>query len=378
MAAPRLPAPAKEDFFEFAHRHRKEVVWMSQNTNTIPLTPRIRDAMIRSIQEGEFNLYPYRNGLFGLAEAIKEDLGRAVADRDVLITGGGLEGLYMMNRALLRAGDRVIATDPSFLPFHNQAGLSGAVVEELDIYRKPWKLTAEQVEQAVGPQTRMLFLEDPHNPLGSGYSRQEKRALMEVAQDRGLYVVDDITYRDFNPDHVLAAELYPEKSITAYSFSKGPGLAGLRVGALIAPPEILKAIKPYDTNVLGINIVGQRAALAALESRGEWLPHVREVCRKNQAIIHETIEGVANAFLPVFPAKANHFSIDISATGVDPDELEGRMLHDYRVHVRAGPYLSKRVGKKFIRASFTVAVEDCERFRQAFPRALAALQARAN
>ncbi len=350
---------------------------MSQNTNTIPLTPRIREAMTRSIQEGEFNLYPYRNGLFGLAEAIKEDLGPAVVDHDVLITGGGLEGLYMMNRALLRAGDGVIATDPSFLPFHHQAALSGAVVEELDIYHKPWKLTAEQVEEVVGPQTRMLFLEDPHNPLGSGYTRQEKRALLEVARDHGLYVVDDITYRDFNPDHVLAAEHYPERSITAYSFSKGPGLAGLRVGALVAPPEILKAIKPYDTNVLGINILGQRAALAALESRGEWLPHIREVCRKNQAIIRETVEGVANVFLPVFPAKANHFCIDISATGADPDELEGRMLHDSRVHVRAGPYLSKRVGKRFIRVSFTVAVEDCERFREALPRALEALRRRA-
>jgi aspartate/methionine/tyrosine aminotransferase len=366
-------APANQDFFEWAHRHRREVVWMSQNTNTIPLTPRLREAILRAVDDAEYNLYPYRPGVFGLQQAIKEDLGPSAEGYDVLLTNGGIEGLYMLNRALLKPGDEVISTDPGFLPIHNQVALSNARTVELDIYGEPWKLTAEAVNEAVGPATKALLLNDPHNPLGSSYDRREVKALAEIARDNDLYLVDDITYRDFNPDHVLTSEFYPEKSLLAYSFSKGAGLAGMRVGALVAPPDLVKTIKPYDTNVLGVNVLAQRAALAALEHKDEWHRQVLDICRQNQEIIQGAVKRTPGTFLPVFPSLANNFVIDVSERGVDTDALEGKLLYDHRIHVRGGRYLSKKSGGKFIRVSFTVAVEQCRRFEDAFPAAVEAL-----
>src|SRR5437867_7420157 len=226
---------ASIDNFEFAHEHRRDVVWMSQNTNTIPMPRRIKEAILRSVEEAEYNLYPFKRGLFGLPEAVKEDLG--VDDEDVLITNGGIEGEYIATRALLRPGDEVISTDPSFLPVHDQVAMAGAKTVELDIYRKDYKLRADWASEAVSRKTRMLLLIDPNNPLGSGYTRSEVKALAEVARDHDLWLIHDITYRDLNPNHVLASALNPEETLISHSFANGPGLAGMRVGALLGMPD---------------------------------------------------------------------------------------------------------------------------------------------
>src|SRR3989475_4990161 len=113
-----------KDNFEFAHAHRKEVAWMSQNTNPLPVHPAILDAIRASADEQEFNLYPRKAGVFGLSEAIKEDL--RLDDVEMILTNGGIEGEYIATRALLKAGDEVLSTDPAFLPIHDQVAMAGA------------------------------------------------------------------------------------------------------------------------------------------------------------------------------------------------------------------------------------------------------------
>ena len=364
---------ASLDNFEFAHEHRREVAWMSQNTNTLPVHPKIQAAIRTSVEEREYNLYPFKRGVFGLPEAILADLG--LDGFDVLLTNGGIEGEYIATRTLLRPGDEVLSTDPSFLPIHEQVGMAAAKAVSVDIYRKPWVLTPEWANEAVTPATKALLLIDPNNPLGSGYARSQVKGLAEVCEDHGLWLINDVTYRDFNPDHVLAPEFYPEKTLVSYSFSKGPGLAGMRVGAILAPPDAMKELRRFDTNVLGVNVIAQRAALAALESKAEWLPEVRRVCAGNQVAIRAAVGRVEGAELPVYSSKANMFCIDLSATGVNPEAVEAALLHDYLVHTRAGSYLSTKSGGKFLRVSFTVPEKDCRRFTRAFPKVLAKLRA---
>ncbi|MFQ5908213.1 MAG: pyridoxal phosphate-dependent aminotransferase [Thermoplasmata archaeon] len=355
---------APVDLFAFAHAHRDEVVWMSQNTNTIPLDPAIEDAARESLRAGEYRLYPYRPGVFGLPEAILADLG--LEEYDVFLTNGGIEALYAVQRASLRDGEEILATDPSFLPIHHQAEMSGARAVELPIYGEPWKLTAETVEAAVTDKTRALLLIDPHNPLGISYTAKEVQGLAEVARDRNLLLLHDVTYRDFNPNQHLATTWYPEKTLLFYSFSKGPGLAGLRIGGVVGPPALLRKVKSFDTNVLGVNVPAQRAGLAALATKDAWLPSLREICLANQEIIQAAVEKVEGAALPIYPSRSNSFIVDLQKTGVDPQQLEERMLRDYLVHVRAGNYLSNRFGSNFARISFSVPREECERFPQAF------------
>src|SRR5947209_10520631 len=104
-----------KDNFEFAHEHRHEVAWMSQNTNTLPVHPSILDAIRTSADEREFNLYPRQAGISGLSEAIKADLGLDDAV-DMILTNGGIEGEYIATRVLPKAGADARSPDPPIFP----------------------------------------------------------------------------------------------------------------------------------------------------------------------------------------------------------------------------------------------------------------------
>ena len=371
LAAERLSGAMAVDPFEHAHR-TPGVVWMSQNTNYLPGSPRIRGAVLAAMDRGLHHQYPLKKGLPGLPQLVRDDLG--TPNHDVLITHGGLEASYILWRAVLSPGDEVVASDPSFLPIHAQIRLSEATPVELPIYAPPWKLTVSQIRDALTDHTRAILLIDPINPLGTAYTRDEVRAIAELARERSLLLVHDVTYRDFAQAPALATEFYPENTVLIYSFSKWAGLAGLRVGALVGPPDWMAKCKPYDTNPLGVNVLAQAAAKAALETKKEWLPGMLRTCRENQALIKDAVAKIEGAFLPVYPSHANLFVIDVSATGVDPAAIEEKLLFEHGVFVRGGAYVSERFGRRFVRVSFTVPAADCKRFAEAFPRVVSDLR----
>lgn len=341
---------------------------MSQNTNHIPTSPKIEEALLGAVKSREYNLYPYGKGLPGLPELVVSDLKlRAEDGWAAHVAHGGLESLYVMNRALLKPGDEVVASDPSFLPIHNQIALSGAKAVELPIYAAPWKLTPGAVRAAITPRTRMLLLIDPINPLGTQYTRDEVRQMAEIANERDLVLVHDITYHDFAFDPALAGEWAPDRTIYAYSFSKNCGFAGMRIGALVAKPPLLDKIRPFFVNTLGTNILAQRAAKAALETKKEWIGRVVQISRDNQRQIVEAVRKIHGLFVPVYPSSSNTLCIDVSGRGIDPDAFERTLLYDHGVFVRSGTYLSPRFGKDFVRVSFSVEPEGVARFTKALP-----------
>lgn len=356
------------DPFDYAHRNAKDIVWMSQNTNHLPTSPELEQAMIQTIKDKEYSLYPRAKGIFDLCEAVSEHLGLPEG-YEVLLTNGGIEGLYILTRALLAKGDEVICTDPSFMPIHHQIEISGGVPVELPIYRPSWKMTASQIQTAITSKTKMILLIDSINPLGTAYDRAEIKQICKLAVTNDLIIIDDITYRDFS-EPVGTYEYAPDRTIVSYTFSKNCGMAGMRIGVLAAPKPLMEKMLPYNTNVLSVNILAQRAALAALRSSDDWLPGLRAQLLENQDIIKAAVEKVDGAFLPVFPSKTNMFVIDISQTGVDPDEVQDKMLFEHNIFVRSGNYVSKRFGEKFIRTSFSVPKNGCEMFAAAFPRVM--------
>src|SRR2546426_2390254 len=181
-----------KDNFEFAHEHRHQVAWMSQNTNTLPVHPSILEAIRTSADDREFNLYPRKAGIYGLADAIREDLG--LDDADMILTNGGIEGEYIATRALLKAGDEALSTDPAFLPIHDQVAMAAAHAIEGDIYRKPYVLTPDLALESLTPATKILLAIDPNNQRASGYSRSPIKGHADIARDHGLWLIDDITY----------------------------------------------------------------------------------------------------------------------------------------------------------------------------------------
>ena len=361
------------DPFLFAHT-TPDVVWMSQNTNHFPPHPAITAALQEAIAAGRYHGYPYAPGLPGLAPLILQDLG--LQDGwEVLLTSGGTEALYILLRALLHRGDEMLTHDPSYLIIHHFAHVAEATTADVPIYDHLQRYDVSTLHEHITDRTKLLLLIDPINPLGTGYSPQEVRAIAEVATDHDLLVIDDITYRDFADSHTLVADHAPERTLIAYSFSKNAGMAGMRTGALVAPTALMKRCRPFNTNDLSINILGQVAAKAALQTKSAWLPQVRTVTRDNQALIKAAVDRLDGLSLPVYPSQANMFVIDLAQAGLDPTALQEELLYEHRVFVRSGSYVSKSFGQRFIRTSFSIAPEGIRRFCTALPIAVEALRA---
>jgi len=370
-----MNASVTSDAFRYAHAHRTEIAWLSQNTNHLVPPEIVQGALEAAIRERRYEGYPMGAGDPELLDLVARDFGRP--GLVPFLTAGGTESLYMVARALLGPGDEVIASDPSYLIIHRFVELSGARTRNLDIYQPPYRLTSDAVAQAIGPKTKMILLIDPLNPLGSGYPREEVRAIAELAHDHHLVLLNDVTYRDFSDGHALAAEFAPEETVTVWSVSKNCGLAGLRLGGLLAPAERIRALSRFNTNDLGVNILAQVAAVAALRTKSQWIGAVVRQTRENGARIRDVVAQVPGTLLPLYPSRANMMAIDVTETGISPDRIQEEMLMKHGVFVRSGNYLSPTHGNRFVRISFSNPPKDIDRFVRAFPEVLRSLRAAA-
>ena len=145
----------------------------------------------------------------------------------------------------------------------------------------------------------------------------------------------------------------------------------------MARPELLAKVARFNTNDLGVNVLSQAAAVAALRTKSQWIGAVVRQTRANGARIRDVVSGIPGTSLPVFPSQANMMVIDIAATGVSPDAVQDEMLRHHHVFVRAGNYLSPTHGNRFVRISFSNPPSDIERFATAFPATMRTLGARA-
>ena len=327
--------------------------WMGQNTNHFPLPPEVKQAMFDAIDSDAIRSYAPPLGIEALRQGIIADLG--IEDLSVMVTDGAIEGLYHACRTLVGPGEEFVTTDPGWKWPVQFAAESGAKVVEIPIYdaRQDYKLTPAQLESAITERTRLVYLVDPNNPLGICYSAAEIEAFAGICEAAGAYLIHDCTYRHFAYEHTLAARFYPERTLSTYSFSKWLGLAGLRVGALVAHPDVVELLAKAPPNNLGSNVLSQRAALAGLAVKDDWFPEVLRTQRANQAAIHAAAALVAGLATPVYPSNGNFMIIDVSAAGIAPEALvEAFQRHD--IMIRQAAYHGDRFADRFVKVSTTV------------------------
>jgi len=363
---------ASIDNFEFAHQHRTEVAWMSQNTCTLPMHSAILESIRNSLEDREFNSYPFKRGLFGLPETILEDL--RLDGFEVLMTNGGIEGEQIATRALLNRGEEVVGTDPAFLPIHAQIEMSGASAKSVDIYRKPYVVTPQWANEAITPATKAMCLIDPDNPMGL-----RVHAVPGQGPGRGHVGPRPRPNRRHHvprlqPGPRPRLRVLPGEDLAVVQPQQGPGPRGDADRRDPRPRGAHEACEEVRHEPLRGERPRAHAALAALQTKKEWLPGIRKTCEKNQRTIKGAVDKPDGATLPVIPSKASLFVIDIAATGVNPETLEERLLRDHLVHGCAGSYLSKLNGSRFFRVSFTVPEEDAKRFADAFPNVMEQLR----
>ncbi|BEP71448.1 pyridoxal phosphate-dependent aminotransferase [Variovorax sp. V35] len=341
------------------------LMWLGQNTNHFDPHPSVLHAIADALKDGSYHAYAPPCGFEELRQLILEDLG--LPEACAFVTDGGVEALFNVCSNICKPGQDFVTTDPSWAwPMHF-ARKFGSNVVELPIFNEEqdYKLTAHQLSAAVGPNTGVIYLVDPNNPLGTCHTADEIRELTDIARSVGAYFVHDATYSQFAEGFTPAAKFY-DKSIVVYSFSKWLGLAGMRLGAVVSGAEIIELLATAPPNHLGSNVLSQRAAIAGLKTKNEWFPLVKQRLRRNQAAVAETVKAVPGLRVLVYPSHANLLVIDTAEAGVNPESLVAA-YGEKGIMIRQGTYHTKRFGDNFIKVSLSVPEEWADRFCALLP-----------
>ena len=344
------------------------IVHMGHNCNHLPLDPSINEAMVAVVRRNGYRNYPPPYGTDELREAIRRDAG--ISEAQVLVTNGSTEAIYQALALMLRKPGEMIISDPAWPHIASFARNLGSKVVQVPVYSadRGYKLSPELLLQSVTDNTRVIAIIDPLNPLGSSYTEQDIRAICDIAAQRGIYVLHDCTYRDFAPAFVPALRYY-ERVVMTVSLSKSCGFAGLRLGAVIAYPEIFREIVDHQIARLGVSIVTQEGALAAYRTKHNWLPKVLETNRRHQSMLKTCFESVDGVNTIVHPSMGNFLAADVTGTSLDAEAVVRAVLRAGFV-IRTGAYTSEKFGERFIRVTTTVPTDHISRFCDAFPRAL--------
>ncbi len=268
--------------------------WAQQPADVIPLTaadpdfpvcPAIQEQLVRYVRDGVLSYGP-PEGLPQFRESIarwmNETRHMACSAEEVFATDSAASGMAVLARASLAAGDEVLIPDPVDFLLHHTVQRAGAVPVRVRV--EPVTSAEEFIrgmESRLTGRTRMLWLCNPHNPLGVVYSREWQQRVAEWAISRGLRIVSDEIWSDivYTPhQHVSLASISPEiarNTVTVYGFSKNFALAGLRVGCLLCTdPQWRKEIvaaSDAESTVYGVSVLSQVAVVAALNDGREWL-----------------------------------------------------------------------------------------------------------
>lgn len=270
------------------------------------------------------------------------DLRRAIARRHgvppdrVLVTSGATEANFLVNAALVRPGDRVVVDAPTYSPLRDCPRGFGASV--LPVLRDcgTWSLDLDRWNRATKPKTRLLVFANLNNPTSAPLSRGDLRALGELAEERESHVLVDETFRElaFAGTPPSAATLGP-RMISISTVTKLYGLGALRVGWIVAAPEILRRIRRIkDYTTVGGSSPGQILATWALQRHRRFAQRARAILDRNRTIVRErfdaipSVEGrVPSAGTVLFP----HCSRSV-------DRLASRLVRKYRTVIAPGRF----------------------------------------
>lgn len=181
---------ARNRHFE-ALTQQPDLLWLGQNTNHLPAHPAVLAAMHAAVDDFSFNAYAPPLGMERLRALILEDLGLDPAVFGVIVTDGAVAGLSHAVRTLLRPGDELLAAEPGWKWPLAFARSLGATARELPVYEaaQGYRLSPAQLRSAMRPETKLVYLVDPNNPMGTRFEPEEIEAFAEITGD--AFVIHD-------------------------------------------------------------------------------------------------------------------------------------------------------------------------------------------
>ncbi len=331
--------------------------WATLPADVIPLTaadpdfavaPEIRTALQAYAGGGVLSYGPAE----GLA-SFRETVARTLAERrgiecsaaQILPVSGAAHGMFVVAQHVLRPGDEAIIFDPVDFLFKKSVESAGGVAVLCPVDAASRTFDIDRMRRLITPRTRLIGVCNPHNPLGRVLTRAELEAIGQLAIEHDLLIMADEIWSDiiFAPHrHISMAALGPEiaqRTLTVFGFSKTFGLAGLRVGYVVAPSaticEALLETSQMRTTAYGVAPLSQVAAAAAYTSCWYWadgfIAHLTRM-RDIAVAALNAVEGVwchepEGTYL-LFP--------NITATGLSSQAVCDYLLEHHKVAVVPG------------------------------------------
>jgi aspartate aminotransferase len=236
----------------------------------------IKEAAKKAIDE-DYSHYTPVAGYPDLREAVctklKRDNNLEYKPENIIVSNGAKHSIANLVMALVDAGDEVIIPIPYWVTYSEIVKLNeGIPVMVSTSLEDGFKITPQQLEDAITPKTKLFMFSSPNNPTGCVYSKEELTALAEVFKKHpGIYIMSDEIYEYINfvgkHESIAQFDYLKERVVIVNGLSKGYAMTGYRLGYIAASPDIVKACEKLQGQITsGINAVTQRAAIVALTS----------------------------------------------------------------------------------------------------------------
>lgn len=300
------------------------------------------EAAKRSMDMGRTHYTP-NAGIMDLRTAVAESYGtRGILPEQVVVTAGATEALLLVFMTLLNCGEEVIVTEPYWPTYLGQIRAVGGVVNFVRTYEEDGFVPRkENIEKAITGKTRMIILNSPANPTGALMSGDDLMGIAELAREHDLIVISDEVYKHIVFDDKRFHSIYDfpgmkERCLIVDSFSKAYAMTGWRIGYIVAPPDVAKALETmHEYGVSCISEPIQRAAVEALRHGGDFVKEMRQSYEKRRNMIVEGISGI-RGLRCLTPPATFYLYFNIEETGMNSKDFVNKLLDEQKIALAPG------------------------------------------
>ena len=321
----------------------------------------IREEGIYSLEQGR-TFYTSNAGLKELKEEIAKYLQRRFdtsydAKDEIMITVGGSEAIDGALRAMLDPGDEVLLPQPSYVSYEPCIILADGVPKIIELKEEDeFKLTRQQVLDAITDKTKILIMPFPNNPTGAIMTKEDLQEIVDVVIEHDLFVISDEIYSEltYGSNHVSIASFpgMKERTIVINGFSKSYAMTGWRLGYACGPKVILsQMLKIHQFAIMCAPTTSQYAAVEALRNGDDDVERMRTAYNQRRNFLMKAFQemGLQCCAFYVFPC--------IKQFGMTSEEFANRLLQEEKVAVVPGTAFGA-CGEGFLRISYAYSIDD--------------------
>ena len=326
---------------------------------------RIRDEAIYSLEQGR-TFYTSNAGLMDLKKEISAYLERKYSlyyspKSEMMVTVGGSEAIDIALRAMLDPGDEVLIPQPSYVSYVPCTILAGGTPVTIELKAEDeFRLTAQELRDAITDKTKVLILPFPNNPTGAIMEKKDLEEIAEVVREKDLFVLTDEIYSEltYKEEHFSIAALPGMKERTVYinGFSKAFAMTGWRLGYACAPePLLTQMLKIHQFAIMCAPTTSQYAAVKALRNCDDEVQKMREQYNERRRYL---LDRFHNMGLDCFePFGAFYIFPCIKKLHMTSDEFATDLLKTKKVAVVPGTAFGD-CGEGYVRISYAYSLDD--------------------